>query len=200
MPYTLSQGNVDTEAGGQGQIYSSPSGGNTLSGNFDTEAFAQQPSAPTFDFSSLLGQLGVQQPQTMQGYEQLGGAINQLTAMMQQMQAQQAQMQMQQPMTGPQQGSMSLPTGSLTQGFNQNWLGQSVNTASANGAAIGGIGKNPGTGPSGMTDSGYGGQGFGGPTVRNNDPSTLKGADRLMDGGGGGGGSWFKSLFSGGGR
>ena len=92
---------------------------------------------------------------------------------------------------GPSDSAPFTSTG-LTAGFNHDWLAQRLDAGSANGAAIGGIGKNPGGGKVATKDDGKDieinekgervtTKNFGDTWGGFDDPSDMKGASRLMD-------------------
>lgn len=163
-------GNVDTEAGGQGQPFPAiPS-----AGNMQTDMATS---------NAILGYgrtYAPAQPDPMQYYFQLGQQLLQQQAAMQQSLAQS---------NGMPQGSLDLGNPMLTAGYDPTWLTQRLDAASANGAAIGGMGKNPGQGPvtrgrgtpEGDTSKlPYGGMSAGWDTPTTPSYSGLKGAGRLM--------------------
>lgn len=55
---------------------------------------------------------------------------------------------------GPGEQSVPFNSSGLTQGFNHDWLAKRLDAGSANGAAIGGVGKNPGGGKVATKDDG----------------------------------------------
>lgn len=128
-----------------------------------------QPSAPQADPMAYYFQLGQQ--------------------LLQKQQAMQQQLQPQQPATlsggGPDTSFDLGSTGLLTAGFDPTWLTQRLDAASANGAAIGGIGSNPGQGPVTRGAGGKSGDGLpaGGTGAGWNTPTTQgspAGAARLF--------------------
>lgn len=170
----IPEGNVDSEGGGGAQSF--PSTGNyadLTSGNYDSEFYSS--GLNTQWFARNVESFQHLPNDKMDYYAKLGGQLQSaLTGKPEQRQV----------MGGPQNADIN--SANLTGGFDNDWMAKRLDAGSANGAAIGGVGKNPGggkiAGDGKMGGSGgYGGSGFGGPTVKNNDPSTLSGAGRLMN-------------------
>lgn len=158
-------GNVDTEMGGIGQ----PFPDSPITGNRQSD---------TANYNSMAG-YGSPQPASdpMRYYFELGQQL------LQQQQAMQQQVDSGQMPAAPA-SSLNLGNQMLTAGYDPDWLTQRIAAASVDGAKIGTISSDSrGGGFSGFRGAGsggYGGGGAWGPTVRNGDPSTLKGANLLM--------------------
>ena len=176
MAIVISGGNVDTERGGQGQMFATPSGSSHI-GNLDSEVMTSGPTAAPFDPMALLRSLGIQQPQQNPGFAQLGAAM---TSLAQAMQSQVSQNQG---------GGGSFQGPPLSAGFDPNWLMTQTNAGSANGATIGGGGGGMGGGDSVPV----GGMAAGWDSMTAKNFGSMKGASKLT--GKGGFGSWFKGLF-----
>jgi hypothetical protein len=193
-----SEGNADTERGQPGQVYTTPtdpvgwndwtSDSHISRGNANSDMGQWQVNEtykgklrnpvyyneigmnrdPDVAFRNLLGwgnlngppsvnkdmpvrlvQPTVSSPQRMAQYEQLGSMVTGMSR-------------------APDQ-PLDLGDGSLTGGFNKDWLSQALAAGSANGAKIGGMGSGGGGGGGGKPPPGGGGGGMGGGGVE--DPS-----------------------------
>jgi len=130
--------------------------------------------APGMDYYAMLGaelQSALQPPQPLQrGGPQMQGGARGGTGFL----------------PGPSNAGSFTSTG-LTAGFAHDWLAQRIDAGSANGAAIGGIGKNPGGGKiakeGDINEKGelVTSRNFGDTWGGFDDPSQMKGASRLMD-------------------